>query len=52
MSVRGPYTNPSSKQRRRSTRVPSRPAWSPWGFVAAILGILVVTLAIVLAVSR
>jgi hypothetical protein len=53
MSVRGPYNNPSSTHRRRTYKGPvRRPAWSPRGFVAAILAILVVTLVIVFAVSR
>jgi hypothetical protein len=53
MSVRGPYTKPSSKHRRRTYKGPiRRPAWSARALVAIILAILVVTLVIVFAVSR
>jgi hypothetical protein len=53
MSVRGTYSGGSTSRRRPTyARAGLRAAWSPPGLVAAILAVLVVTVAIVLAISR
>jgi hypothetical protein len=52
VSVRGPYTDPSQKHRRRTYKGPVRAAWSARGLAATLLTILVVALVIWLAIGK